>query len=98
MSKNPSSIALNCLIACTYYKNQIKEINQIIDCFIEAMNSSKSSFIIMSIQAFIICLSNLDEEMKVYIPRIIRHLTKKFHYDIYISQIILEFLMRKLKK
>jgi hypothetical protein len=88
-------MSLNCLIACTYYKNEIKEINLIIDCFIEAMNSSKSSFVITSIQAFIICLSNLNEEINVYIPRIIQHLTNKFTCDIYITRIILEFLMRK---
>jgi hypothetical protein len=50
----------------------------------------------MSIQAFIICLSNFYDEIQFYIPRIISHLTKKFNYDIYISQIILEFLMRML--
>ncbi len=84
------------MIACTYYKNQIKEVNLIIDCFIEAMNCTKSSFVISSIQAFIICLSNLYDEIQLYIPRIISHLTKKFNYDSYISQIVLEFLMRML--
>jgi hypothetical protein len=94
LNKNPSLSSLNCLIACTYYKKQIKEINQIIECFIEAMNCSKSSFIIMSIQAIIICLSNLHDQIQLYIPRIILNLTKKLNYDIYLSQIILEFLMR----
>jgi len=59
------------------------------------MNSSKSSFVIMAIQAFIICLSNLHDEIQSYIPRIIQYLTKKLNYDTYVSQIILEFLMRK---
>ncbi|CAF1089887.1 unnamed protein product [Rotaria sordida] len=89
----PSSLSLNCLIICTCYKNQISQVNNLIDCFIEAMNSSKSSFIIMAIQSFIICLSNLHDEIQLYIPKIILYLTKKFNDDIYISQIILEFLM-----
>ncbi|CAM4896178.1 unnamed protein product [Rotaria socialis] len=91
-----SSLSLNCLIICTGYKNQISKINLVIDCFIEAMNSSKSSIIIDAIQAFIICLSNLYDEIKVYIPRIILYLSKKLNYDVYISQILLEFLMQLL--
>ncbi|CAF4333861.1 unnamed protein product, partial [Rotaria sp. Silwood2] len=91
-----SSLSLNCLIICTCYKNQISKINNLIDCFIEAMKSSKQSFIIMAIQAFIICLSNVYDEIQLYIPKIILYLTKTFHNDIYISQIILEFLMHLL--
>lgn len=58
------------------------------------MNCSKSTFTITSIQALIISLFNLSNEIQIYIPKIIENLTKIFHYDSYISQIILEFLMR----
>lgn len=95
MNKSPSSPALNCLIACTWYTKERIEVNRILDCFIDAMNCSKTSFVIQSIQAFIICLFNCSDEMKLYIPKIILNLTKKFNYDIYISKIILEFFMRK---
>lgn len=80
---------------CTCYKDKISQINQLIDCFIEAMNSSKPSFVVASIQAFIICLSNLRNEFQLYVPRIILHFSKKLNYDVPISQILLEFLMRK---
>ena len=49
----------------------------------------------MGIQALIVSLSNLSNEIQSYIPTIIFHLTKKVNYDIYVSQMILEFLMRK---
>jgi hypothetical protein len=62
---------------------------------IEAINSTKTSFVIVAVQGLIISLSNLHEEIQEYIPRIILNLTKKLNYDIYLSQIILEFLMRK---
>jgi len=52
----------------------------------------------MSIQSFILCLFNLHDQIKIYIPKIILHLTKKFYDDSYISQIILEFLMRMFLK
>ncbi|CAF1507256.1 unnamed protein product [Adineta steineri] len=93
LNKTTSSLSLNCLIICTCYQDHISQMNQIIDCFIEAMNSSQPLFIIISIQAFIICLSNLPDEIQLYIPRILRQLTKTINYDIYTSQIILEFLM-----
>jgi hypothetical protein len=96
MNKSPSSSSLYCLIVCTCYKKQISQTNQLLDCFIEAINSSKSFYVIMGIQAFIISLSNLPDEIQTYIPLIILHLTKKLSNDIYISKIILEFLMRKL--
>ena len=90
----PSSFSLNCLIGCTYYKKQITNINQIIDCFIEAMNCSKSWFNITSIEAFIICLFNLPDEIQLYIQKIIINLSKKIHDDNDLSKFILEFLMR----
>ncbi|CAF0735593.1 unnamed protein product [Rotaria sp. Silwood1] len=96
LHKKTSSLSLNCLIICTCYKNQILQINNLIDCFIKAMNSSKPSFIITAIQAFIICLSNLHDEIQLYIPKIILYLTKKFNSNINISQVILEFLMHLL--
>ncbi|UJR33733.1 hypothetical protein I4U23_021160 [Adineta vaga] len=96
LSNTFQSSSFNCLLMCTCYKHQISDLNTIINCFIEAMNSSKSSFIIMSIRAFTISLSNLPDEMQEYIPRIILQLTKKIHRDIHITQIILEFLMHLL--
>ena len=59
------------------------------------MNSSKISFIIMAIQGFIVCLSNLPDKIQIYLPKIILYLTKTNYSDSYLSQIILEFLMRK---
>ena len=87
-------MALNCLVVCAYYKDRIENINQIIDCFLETMTCSQTLMVITSIQALTLCLSNLPEKINAYIPRIILNLMKKSHSNVYISQMILEFLMR----
>lgn len=94
MNDVESSMALNCLVVCTYYKDRIENINEILDCFLKAMNCSKTLMVITSIQALILSLVNLTDEINVYIPRIISNLMKKTHSDVYGSQIVLEFLMR----
>ncbi|CAF0748109.1 unnamed protein product [Adineta ricciae] len=96
LSKTQLSSSLKCLLVCTSYKTQISHLDSIINCFLEAMNSSKSSFIVMAIQAFTLSLANLSDEIQEYLPRIIFQLTKTSNYDMHITQTILEFLMHLL--
>lgn len=60
----------------------------------EGMTCSKTLVMITSIQAWILCLANLSKEMQDYIPRIISNFNQKSYSDVYVTQIILEFLMR----
>jgi len=84
-------------MACTYYRDQIGNFDQIIECFIEGMHSMNSAWIDLSMQAFILSFVNLRDQIQIHLSDIILSLSKSFQFDTSISKNILEFLMRKIK-
>ena len=85
-------------MACTGYELIQTDVDRLINCFIDALNSSKSSIILTAIQALILCLANFHDEMTKFIGQILSSFRKVFELENEIGYFVLEFLMRKLQR